>query len=265
MNVSAESTEKNLTFQDLLGFDTGNISNIDIVSGGTLLRVKLTNDKAINEFVAAFSNSTLCYYEDLARGGFSYSLTFYSKNTSDKPKTYVIEYGFSAGSNFNYYILKDETSVLKLAKKYYDSIVEIDSSETNDNTQTTDNIKTNNVSLYVNGFHINLKNKPAFINNNGRVMIPVRIISELFGNTVNWNGQNQEVTINNSYKIAKFTIGGDNCDINYFLINKDDSISMDSKAIILNNVAYVPIRYWAQALGLNIEWNGDKNTININY
>ncbi len=98
-----------------------------------------------------------------------------------------------------------------------------------------------------------------FIDGQSRTQIPVRAISEGLGHEVKWSDATRTVTIIKSEKEAiQITIGSDE------IITPNDTIIMDTKAVIIGDRTYVPLRFVSEALGYNVDyqWNGF-HSINI--
>ncbi len=92
----------------------------------------------------------------------------------------------------------------------------------------------------------------------GRTVIPVRAITRGFGADLNWDPETQEVTISKDNIIISLTIDSDTA-----LVNGEE-ILLDSKAELMNNRTYVPLRFIMETLGLIVEWDDETNTIEIN-
>ena len=74
-----------------------------------------------------------------------------------------------------------------------------------------------------------------------RTMLPVRVVTELLGGTVDWDEATRTVTLMIDGKVLAMTI--------------DKEIpGFGTSATIINDRTYVPIRYVAENLGANVEW-----------
>ena len=83
---------------------------------------------------------------------------------------------------------------------------------------------------------------------NGRTMIPVRIISERFGASVEWNGEKQEVTIIKGDKMIVLTIGSEIAFVN------GEAVTLDAPAEEINGRTMVPIRFISETLGMRVKY-----------
>lgn len=95
---------------------------------------------------------------------------------------------------------------------------------------------------------------------NGRVMVPIRHVSELFDATVGWNESSKVVDISVADKNlrASFPIGV----CNYYIGLKGNR-SIDVAPYILDGRTILPLRYLAEALCFDVSWDGDNNTVII--
>ena len=89
---------------------------------------------------------------------------------------------------------------------------------------------------------------------NGRIMIPVRAISEAFGAAVDWDEKEQKVIISCNYAHIEIVIGE-----TYFTKNFK-RINLDVPAQVVENRTLVPIRAIAEALDCDVNWNDEEHT-----
>lgn len=107
--------------------------------------------------------------------------------------------------------------------------------------------------------------KPTIINNgqinNGRVLIPLRAVSENLGASVEWFQAEKEVKIKNGdstiWLAANFKRAiivspptTDNPDIQH-----QEYIDLDTATQVIKGTTYVPLRFVGQSLGANVLWN----------
>lgn len=90
---------------------------------------------------------------------------------------------------------------------------------------------------------------PTFIE--GRVYVPLRVISEALENEVKWNGKSMSVLINSNHAPDL-----DRGEIKIYVNNKKLALSNDlgRPYLSLEGVTYVPLRVVGEALGAEIEW-----------
>ncbi|MDD4028651.1 MAG: stalk domain-containing protein [Caldisericia bacterium] len=92
---------------------------------------------------------------------------------------------------------------------------------------------------------------------NGRTVVPIRIIAEAFGATIEWEGSTQTITILLKEKTIVMKIGSTIAQIN------DNPMILDAPPTIQNGRTFVPLRFIAEAFGATIEWEGSTQTITI--
>lgn len=91
----------------------------------------------------------------------------------------------------------------------------------------------------------------------GRTVIPVRAITRGFGAELTWNPETQQVTISKGDTLINLSI-----DSNTAIVNGEE-IVLDSKAEIINNRTYVPLRFVLEALELKVKWDDETDSIQI--
>lgn len=84
-------------------------------------------------------------------------------------------------------------------------------------------------------------------------MLPARFVAESLGAKVEWNEENEVVTVtgkNEKDEVVKIviTIGSKTAQVN------GGNIELDSPAFIENDRTYTPIRFISEQLGASVEW-----------
>jgi len=94
---------------------------------------------------------------------------------------------------------------------------------------------------------------PAYVNEEGVVMVPVRGISEALGNEVSWNSEEQCVQIGNniSIKIGK----------NSYNVSGKTPIELEEAPILNNNNTYVPLSFFKEIADINVVSFSENNII----
>jgi membrane-associated HD superfamily phosphohydrolase len=90
-----------------------------------------------------------------------------------------------------------------------------------------------------------------------RTLIPVRALTEGFGATVTWNGEEKTVTISKDNNLIVL-----NVDSNKIYVNGEEK-EIDVPAQIMNGRTVVPIRFIVENLGLKVKWDAEEETIEI--
>lgn len=94
-----------------------------------------------------------------------------------------------------------------------------------------------------------LKTDVAPLEIDGRVMVPVRVISEKLGATVDFNFDTNQIKITSNNSMIDLTLESKNAYINKTLKK------LDVPAKEINNRTLVPIRFVGEALGADVAWD----------
>ena len=92
---------------------------------------------------------------------------------------------------------------------------------------------------------------------NGRVMVPMRAISEALGADVQWDATFKTIDISKDSTLIAMTLGSSRATINNVYH------SMDTAAISIDGRTMVPVRFVSEALGCDIAWNPVTQTAEI--
>lgn len=93
-----------------------------------------------------------------------------------------------------------------------------------------------------------------YIDENNRIMMPLRKPLEAMGAAVSYNNNSRTVAVEKNGTAVTAVI-----DENVIHVNGKPTV-MDTKAIIKENRTYIPLRYVFEAFGYNIEWHGNSRT-----
>lgn len=94
---------------------------------------------------------------------------------------------------------------------------------------------------------------------NGRMMVPLRTVSETLGFKVQWDAQNKKVTVSNQGKTVILAINSCVAMVNGI------SCKMDAPARIISSHTFVPIRFMSDNLGYNVYYHQNSQTAFITY
>lgn len=107
------------------------------------------------------------------------------------------------------------------------------------------------LTVMLNGELLSLQYKEQPVLENGRVLVPLRIISKKLGAEVSWNDETKTVTAVKDGKTVSITIGEN-------VMRKDDEeIALDVPAKIIEDITFVPVRAVCDGLGASADWNDD--------
>lgn len=171
-----------------------------------------------------------------------------------------IPFGTVLASSGNYTVKSGDT-LWKIANQYG---ISVDNLKNHNNLESDliivgQNLKipdysSSVINVSINGDLISISPDPVIIN--GSTYLPIRGITEALGGSVWWNSESKTIGINKDDVNIAFVIDSSVARIN------GKQVSMLPSQMV-NNTTYVPIRFLADAFGLNIEWNGNTNTVSI--
>lgn len=112
-----------------------------------------------------------------------------------------------------------------------------------------------NIYVTVDGATLKFDQPP--IMQNDRVLVPMRLIFETLGATVEWDEYNQYVKATKEDISIAMQIG------NNTMVKNGQYITLDTAPILLNGRTLVPVRAVAESLEATVEWRGEINTVVI--
>jgi N-acetylmuramoyl-L-alanine amidase len=130
-------------------------------------------------------------------------------------------------------------------------------------------LKEQQLILHMDGKQITYKAPPVTIKLDGRVLnsdvpaviiddrtlVPIRVITESTGASVDWDGEKYEVTINTGDKRVKLKINSNEMDIN------GEKVALEVPAKLINDRTMVPVRAVTEVLGLEVGWESSTYTV----
>jgi hypothetical protein len=117
-------------------------------------------------------------------------------------------------------------------------------------------------SMDVNGLAVALDAAPVL--QNGRTLLPIRALIEVLGGKVTWNATTRAATVTLNGRTVSVTIGnpiglvgGKKVPI--------DAVNAKVVPIIINGRTFLPLRFIAENLGLDLTWEPVSRTISFTY
>ncbi|MNV29107.1 hypothetical protein D3C71_1203200 [compost metagenome] len=112
---------------------------------------------------------------------------------------------------------------------------------------------------------ITVKNKQLFTDSppiliQGRVLVPLRAVSESLGASVDWNQHNSTATVSKWSERISLTVGKETARIEVSL-NGAVIVPLDVPVKTVNNRVYVPLRFVSEQYGYRVTWRD--NTVSI--
>ncbi len=96
-----------------------------------------------------------------------------------------------------------------------------------------------------------------YIDENSRLLVPVRAIAEALGSRVYWNGATREVRVTKDNLNVNFTIGDSTAHVN------GHPRTMDTRPVIREGRTFIPARYVSEYLGAAVTWDGNWRMVHI--
>ncbi|MCG0276246.1 MAG: glycosyl hydrolase family 18 protein [Thermosediminibacteraceae bacterium] len=97
---------------------------------------------------------------------------------------------------------------------------------------------------------------PPFIKE-GRTMVPFRAISEALNVPVAWNEKTRTVTASDGNTNIRLRIGDRTA------YRNNTPVMLDVPPMIVNSRTFIPVRFFSEAFGCNVEWDGASYTVRI--
>lgn len=114
----------------------------------------------------------------------------------------------------------------------------------------------NDISVTVNGNPVQFRGQGPIMSQD-RVFVPLRGVFQRMGAHVDWDPSTQTVTADKGPTHVRLTIGLRTASIN------GEPTSLDLPAQIMDGATMVPLRFVSEALGANVDWNAQNQTVMI--
>lgn len=121
--------------------------------------------------------------------------------------------------------------------------------------QPIDMVMGSGIKVIIEGKQLSFRSAP-FIQD-GRVMVPMRTILEALGATVEWDGETKTITSVRDETEVVLTLNSHSAKIN------GNIVTLDAPASMVNEVTYVPLRFFSTAFDAETIWDGEAKTVNI--
>jgi len=126
----------------------------------------------------------------------------------------------------------------------------------------------NKINILLFGEEVHFVNKPMEVS--GRILVPLRSVSEALGADVFWDERSQKITLvkgnvqnelylNNS--IANKYVADNHFDAPSPFTQSSTTLDVAPRAY--DNVTYVPLRYIAESFGIEVAWNSNTSTVSL--
>lgn len=119
-------------------------------------------------------------------------------------------------------------------------------------------LKDNGLLLQLNNSYILYSyQQMPYIDKNGRTLIPLRMIGDLMGAEVSWDGSKNTATIAFEDVKAVVVIGSKEASVN------GKSYMMDTTAVLCNKTTMVPVRFISDVIQVPVEWDKKNNIVTL--
>ena len=98
---------------------------------------------------------------------------------------------------------------------------------------------------------------------NGRTLVPMRKIFEVFGAEIEWFEKSQLILATRNADVVAMVIGRSEITVTNMLSGKVKTIELDVPPQISDGRTLVPIRAVSEALGMDVKWNEETKVISI--
>ena len=109
--------------------------------------------------------------------------------------------------------------------------------------------------IFVNNYFVDSDAAPVI--ENGRTLVPIRIISEKLGYNVDWDAATKTVEITGDAKTIKLTIGSST------YLDDGTEMPLDVGAKIVNSRTMVPIRLISEAFSQKVIWDNENRVVAV--
>ena len=115
------------------------------------------------------------------------------------------------------------------------------------------------IKIYINGQVVESDQPPLLIDN--RTFVPIRVIAEDLGATVNYDNKDRIVTIKRDKTNILLTIGDDIARISSDVETRP--AILDAPAFLRKDRTYLPLRSISELFGMEVDWDGAKRAVYI--
>ena len=124
----------------------------------------------------------------------------------------------------------------------------------------------NNIEIYLDGQRIDIADSPQIIN--GRVLLPMRSLFEMFYLDVHWDHNNRTVETVIGDRRIKIQINNNQVSHTHFNWHSDEWHEqfniVDQPPILINGKTYMPLRFIAETLDFMVTWDDETRNVSIN-
>lgn len=98
---------------------------------------------------------------------------------------------------------------------------------------------------------------PYIDSESGRMLLPIRMLADFLGFKTEWEEQEKRVIVNTGAQQIIFTVGQASV-----LVDGEEHL-LDTRVVIKNGTTMVPARFFAETLGLQVDWDGKNRIVHL--
>ena len=117
--------------------------------------------------------------------------------------------------------------------------------------------ETDKVTVTLDGEEVTFPDAQPFVDVRDRTLVPIRFVSEAMGAKVDWENDTRTVVIQKDEDTIRYTIGQPMAYLN------GEMLTFDSYGILKDSRTFVPLRFIAEMLCCDVDWNDATKTVII--
>lgn len=111
------------------------------------------------------------------------------------------------------------------------------------------------ISVLVDGLPVNFDAPPVL--RNDRVLVPFRAVAEALNVPVSWDARTKTVTAAGKEASLRLQIANQTASVN------EKPVRLDAPPVIVNNRTLIPLRFFSEALGCRVAWDGERKEVQV--
>ena len=140
----------------------------------------------------------------------------------------------------------------------------------------------NDIAVTINDKPVTWTDAKPFIDENNRVLVPLRAVGEAMGLTVKWDNVNRVAEFSRvtpetetnlgETRILRFPVDSKTATLEIYYAGSEESgpdrtsdIVMDTAAVIVDSRTYAPVRYLAESFDYLVSWDSETQTVEVGY
>lgn len=115
------------------------------------------------------------------------------------------------------------------------------------------------IKIFVDGSLVNSELLPVI--SDSRTLAPVRPIADACDISIEWDNDNEEITLSHDVMTVTLGIGNDEMKVYNSVIDEMTSVKLEQVPMIIESSTYIVLRPVLEAFGAAVEWDGDNRYI----